>query len=213
MKGQVRQGAFTLIELAMASFLAGVALVSIVALLGAGNRAATEAEGAIRASLFARDAFATLRLLNDRAANDPDNINAWFDFWSDCQDGVAITQTTSFASGVWVGDSTDGYPSLILDGAVHTNHWCSAKADVDDDASQIPPADFSLRYRFIVRSSAEGSDGGDISRDGQLVPNAYFTVGLHVWNGVSLTQDAEFSYFAIFSNPGAMHRTRRFVEE
>ena len=206
MKGRSRKDAFTLIELAMASFLVGVALVSIVALLGAGNRAATEAEGAIRASLFARDAFATLRILNDRAASDPNNIDAWYEFWSDCQDGVAITQTTSFASGVWVGDSTGDFPSLILDGNVHTNHWCPVGTYVGGDESQLVPADFSLRYRFIVRSNAQEDDGEDAYRDGQRVPGTYYTVGLHVWNGISLTQDAEFSYFAIFSNPGTMRR-------
>lgn len=205
MRQRQDNGAFTLIELAMASFVAGVALIAIVALLGAGNRAAMEGEAAIRASLFARDAFATIRLLNDRAADDPADPDAWGKFWEECRDGGAITQTTSFASGVWKADSTGELPSLYLDGNMHTNYWCPANVRDGGEDGELVSADFALRYRFDVRSSSESSDGGANTRNDQSVPHTYYTVDLHVWNGISLSHDSEFSYFAVFSNPGSMH--------
>lgn len=199
-----RNDAFTLIELAMASFVAGVALIAIVSLLGVGNRATMEGESAIRASLFARDAFATIRLMNDRAASDPADPNAWGKFWEDCRDGNAITQTTSFASGVWATDSTGNGPWLILDGNLHTNYWCPVNGPRGADEDDAVMADFAMRYRFDVRSSADNSDGTSATRNDHSVPHSFYTVDLHVWNGISLSHDNEFSYFAIFSNPGTM---------
>ena len=68
----MRGRGFMLIELAVASFVIGVALLALAAILHLGQRAATDSDAATRAALFADDAIATLRLLNDRAASDPD---------------------------------------------------------------------------------------------------------------------------------------------
>ena len=186
MTAMSRRGAnaFTLIELATASFLIGVALLALAAMLSAANRATSDAENAFRAKEFAENSLATLRIKSDRAAAD----GRWLEFWETLRNGqtnILADQLASFRAGVW--QYGEDAPELSLDGELHTNFWLRA----DNDGAP----DSSIRYRFIVRPNGNGdaADGSEVY---------FYTVNLHVWNGLSTSQDADYSYFAIFADPG-----------
>ena len=195
---------FMLIELAVASFVIGVAVLALVAVLHLGQRAATESDGDTRAALFAEDAIATLRLLNDRAAADPDP-EAWSRLWAqiDPDDqthpgGIVITQLTGFASDVWEADQTGDLPRLDTSRGVHTNYWCPARLVREaDGAANLVRADFALRYALSIQAG-ETHDVGDRAEP------RYYAVTLHVWNGVSVAADVGSTFFAVFANKGRM---------
>ncbi len=192
---------FMLIELAVASFVIGVAVLALAAVLHLGQRAATESDGDTRTALFAADAIATLRLLNDRAAADPDP-EAWSRLWAQIDPGesggTVITQFTGFASSVWQADRPDDLPRLDTSRGVHTNFWCPARL-VPEAADTANPVrtDFALRYAFAIQAG-ENHDVG-----GRTEPR-YYAVTLHVWNGLSVSADAGSTFFAVFANEGRL---------
>ncbi len=191
---------FMLIELAVASFVIGVAVLALAAVLHVGQRAATESDGDTRTALFADDVIATLRLLNDRAATDPDP-ETWSKLWATLDPhngGTVITQLTGFASGVWEADQAGDLPRIDTSHGVHTNFWCPARlASENDDAADLVRADFALRYA-IASQAGERMDIGD------RVEPRYYSVTLHVWNGLSVAADAGGTFFAVFSNQGGL---------
>ena len=215
---------FMLIELAVASFVIGVALLALAAILHLGQRAATDSDAATRAALFADDAIATLRLLNDRAATDPDP-EAWTRLWAKLDPGSKhgwarqiswndpepltsggniITQLTGFASEVWMPawmpDGTKSLPCLDTSSGVHTNFWCPAGVKQEEGGMNLVRADFALRYAISIVPSSETEDTGR----GYSQPR-YFLVTLHVWGGTSLaTESSDTTFFAVFSNQRRM---------
>ncbi len=191
----MRRRGFMLIELAVASFVIGVALLALAAILHLGQRAATDSDAATRAALFADDAIATLRLLNDRAASDPD-AETWSKMWSDLRNGSVITQLTGFASGVWVPDWNDSLPCLDTSQGVHTNFWCPASVKQEADEANFVRADVALRYAISIMPSSETEDVG-LSHE----QPRYYAVTLHVWSGTSLaTESSDTTFFAVFTN-------------
>ena len=80
-----RRSAFTLVELALASFLVAVGLLGVYALLRTGMDSASERETDVRGSLFAHTAFATLDAAADVAAMG--GATNWVAFWEDFFDG------------------------------------------------------------------------------------------------------------------------------
>lgn len=193
-----------LIELAVASFVIGVAVLALAAVLHLGQRAATESDGDTRAALFAADAIATLRLLNDRAATDPDP-EAWADLWAQIDPdnethpgGTVITQFTGFASAVWQADRPDDLPCLDTSHGVHTNFWCPARLAPETAGAANPVrADFALRY-------ALGIQAGEELNIGDRTEPRYYAVTLHVWNGLSVAADEGSTFFAVFANEGRL---------
>ena len=222
----MRRKGFMLIELAVASFVIGVAVLALAAIIHLGQRAATDSDASTRAALFADDALSTLRLMNDRAASDPDP-EAWTKLWAkldpDSDDwtgniswnnsepiesgGTIITQLTGFASDVWVPDQshplTDkarSLPHLDTSRGVHTNFWCPANVRNEGSGANLVRADFSLRYALSISPSSENEDSGF----GYDQPR-YFAVTLHVWSGTSLaTESSDTTFFALFSNQRRM---------
>ena len=188
---------FMLIELAVASFVIGVAVLALAAVLHVGQRAGTESDGDTRAALFADDVFTTLRLMNDRAAADPDP-EAWAEFWNGLYDGSVITQLAGFASEVWEADSAGDLPRLDTSGGVHTNFWCPARLKRGaDDAEELVRADFAMRYAVNIAK-------GDSVAIGERDEPGYFSITLHVWSGTSISSESGADFFAVFSNPGRM---------
>ena len=212
-----------LIELAVASFVIGVAVLALAAILHLGQRASTDSDVSTRAALFADDALATLRLMNDRAATDQDpeqwarlwarldpnslnsrggwarNVN-WVNPESMNSGGTIITQLTGFASEVWVPDGNDSLPSLDTSAGVHTNFWCPASVKPEGSGANFVRADFALRYAIGITPSDETEDTGR----GYALPR-YFAVTLHVWGGTSLaTESSDTTFFAVFTNQRRM---------
>ncbi len=193
-----RQG-FMLIELAVASFVIGVAVLALAAIIHLGQRAATDSDASTRAALFADDAMSTLRLMNDRAATDPDP-EVWSKMWSELRSGAIITQLTGFASEVWVPDGNRSLPCLDTSRGIHTNFWCPAGVKQQGNSANSVRADFSLRYALSIAPSSETEDIGL----GYNQPR-YFFVTLHVWSGTSLaSESSDTTFFAVFSNQRRM---------
>ncbi len=193
----MKRRGFMLIELAVASFVIGVAVLALVAVLHVGQRAATDSGGDTRAAIFADDVFATLRLMNDRVAAD-DDPEAWADFWEGLHDGAVVTQLTGFASEVWEADSAGDLPRLDTSRGVHTNFWCPSRlVRGAGDAVELVRADFALRYAVSIEPLSPVTVG---DRQEAL----YYSVTLHVWNGTSLATDSSTDFFSIFTNPGRM---------
>ena len=195
----MKRSGFMLIELAVASFVIGVAVLALAAILHIGQRAATVSDGTTRAALFADDALATIRLLNDRAAADEDP-DAWVKLWKQLGNGTVITQLTGFASNVWTPDQTRSLPCLDTSPGVHTNFWCPSRVSPEGDEANLVRADFALRYAFSFASSDDMEDTGR----GSERPR-YCAITLHVWSGISLAAEtSETTFFAVYSNPRRM---------
>ncbi len=186
---------FMLIELAVASFVIGVAVLALAAIIHLGQRAATDSDASTRAALFADDVISTLRLMNDRAASDPDP-ETWTTMWSELGSGAVVTQLTGFASEVWVPDWNDSLPCLDTSRGVHTNFWCPASVKRQGGDAKFARADIALRYSINIVSSGETEDTGH----GYEQPR-YYAVTLHVWSGTSLaSESSDTTFFAVFSN-------------
>lgn len=197
----MRRRGFMLIELAVASFVIGVAVLALAAVIHLGQRAATVSDGTTRAALFADDALATLRLLNDRAATDTDPA-IWAMMWDyltpskDNPQGAEITQLTGFASGVWAPDQRSALPSLDTSPGIHTNYWCPAR--IGRNGGEPVRADFALRYAIDIVP-------GESMAVGNRREPRYYAVTLHVWSGTSLAaESSESTFFAVFANPRRM---------
>ncbi len=190
---------FMLIELAVASFVIGVAVLALAAIIHLGQRAATDSDASTRAALFADDVLSTLRLLNDRAATDPDP-EVWNKMWSELRSGAVITQLTGFASEVWVPDESRSLPCLDTSQGIHTNFWCPANVRQEGTGAKLVRADVALRYAINIVSSSETENTGL----GYEQPR-YYAVTLHVWSGTSLaTESSDTTFFAVFSNQRRM---------
>ncbi len=222
----MRRSGFMLIELAVATFVIGVAVLALAAIIHLGQRAGTDSDATTRAALFADDALSTLRLMNDRAATDPDR-EAWCKLWAKLDPdsdewasgiswtnperidsgGTIITQLTGFASEVWVPDQSHtlsdkarALPHLDTSYGVHTNFWCPARVRSEGHEANSVRADFSLRYALSIAPSEEKEDSGL----GYDQPR-YFSVTLHVWSGTSLaSESSDTTFFAVFSNQRRM---------
>lgn len=195
----MRRRGFMLIELAVASFVIGVAVLALAAIIHLGQRAATDSDASTRAALFADDALSTLRLMNDRAATDPDP-ETWVKMWDELCRGAVITQLTGFASEVWVPDGSDSLPCLDTSEGVHTNFWCPAGVKPEGGDTDLVRADFSLRYAISISCSSDNEDAGL----GYAQPR-YYAVTLHVWSGTSLsTESSDTTFFAVFSSQRRM---------
>ena len=83
MFGGNRSGGFTLVELAMASFLVAIGLLAVFALLRRGIDTEGFSEDEVRETLFAETAFATLRAASDHASA----TNGWNAFWENFEAG------------------------------------------------------------------------------------------------------------------------------
>lgn len=195
----MRHRGFMLIELAVASFVISVAVLALAAILHLGQRAATDSDAATRAALFADDVLATLRLMNDQTASDPDP-DAWRKLWArldpDSSGGTVITQLTGFASGVWVPDGSGALPCIDTSPGVHTNFWCPAGVKREAGGVKLVRADFALRYAISIAHAGETVDTGRGTEEAR-----FYSVTLHVWSGTSLaSESSDTTFFAIFSN-------------
>lgn len=187
-----------LIEIAVASFVIGVCLLALLAVARTGQQAATEGGNEMRATLFAQDAFTTLRLFSDRAGTDEDPA-AWTNFWIGLSNGKALEQFPGFIA---VGDSDEDIPyrcktgerppSLNGDGNVHTNIWRTARFSNHDELD--PFFDHAVQYRLVIPGYGEENK----------FSSQHIQISLHVWNGLYRDHPETFTFFRIFTNPGRM---------
>ena len=198
---------FMLIELAIAALVIGVAVLALLGIMHTGQKAAIESENETRAALFGNDVMVTLRLLNDRAASDPDNKTAWKEFWKDMNSGMVITQLTGFASEVWDKSGKTGcdIPSFRADGNIHTNYWCPTEKGsgfaVSGASGSVRAYDYAIQYRATLDASQEEVP---LDEDGKESEPRYYTVTLHIWSGASRTAEADATFFSVFTNPGRL---------
>ena len=109
MFGRNRSGGFTLVELAMASFLVAVGLLAVFALLRRGIDTEGFSEEEIRETLFAETAFATLRAAADQASA----TGTWTNFWDDIEAGTTnLPLPGAFAESSQPSDEEEPAPFL-----------------------------------------------------------------------------------------------------
>jgi Tfp pilus assembly protein PilV len=112
---------YTLIEIALASFIIGVAFLALIGLGRLAVQGAVDAENDTRSALLADDVFATLRGFSDTlcATGGP---SAWASFWMafTATNGVSIPfQTaTNIPAARYVDATTGDDPALFGDGTV-----------------------------------------------------------------------------------------------
>jgi Tfp pilus assembly protein PilV len=115
-----RRAGYTLIEIAFASLIIGVAFLALIGLGRLAVQGAVDAENDTRSALLADDVFATLRGFSDTlcATGGP---SAWASFWMAFTNGVSVVpfQTaTNIPPGYEDFASDDDNPSLYGDGTV-----------------------------------------------------------------------------------------------
>lgn len=191
---------FMLIELVLASFVIGVALLGILAMLNSGLQQVTESDNETRSSLFANDVVTTLRLLNDRAASDETNSNAWNELWLDLSSSGgnnAITQFTGFATASWREKYSGKDEPIFTDGGYHviTNYWRPLTHPPDTDGI----GDYVLQYRIDITNSEEQVWFSVDNRQ-----PLYYKVQIHVWSGASRLVNDDFILSSIYTNPGRL---------
>jgi len=198
-----RRRGFMLIELAVATFVVGVALVALLALARTGQRAAMDAENEARAAAFADEVFTTLRLYSARTAEDEDP-NAWMIFWADLAHGAALTNLVGTTEGFWRRDSQDALEHLAVygDGEVRTNFWRSSSYDVITDSKSPADTDYALQYSLYLSTPTAG--GGELSYAMTNAPPAAISATLHVWNGAFRTSASSYTFYAVFGNMGRL---------
>ncbi|MDD5708125.1 MAG: hypothetical protein PHR35_19580, partial [Kiritimatiellae bacterium] len=147
----MRRAGFMLIELAVAALVIAVGVLALLGVAHLGERAATEVEDETRAALFADETFATLRLYSDQYSQST-NRAGWHDFWLRVVEGTQpLPVATTQLLGAWNWPELDaaGLPSIVGDGATHTNRWQAANATAN------APPDFAVQYRLIITCSTE----------------------------------------------------------
>lgn len=195
-----RSAGFMLIELVIASFVIGVALLGILAMLNSGLRQATESDNETRASIFIDDVMTTLRLLNDRAASDETNSNAWNEFWLDLSSAGgnnAITQFTGFATASWSERYNDKDEPIYTDGKYHfiTNYWRPETNPIHSDGVR----DYVIQYRIDITNAEDY-----VYFDADNRHPIYYKVQIHAWNGASRSGQDDYNVSSFFTNPGRL---------
>jgi Tfp pilus assembly protein PilV len=115
-----RRAGYTLIEIAFASLIIGVAFLALIGLGRLAVQGAVDAENDTRSALLADDVFATLRGFSDTlcATGGP---SAWASFWMAFTNGVSVVpfQTATNIPPEYEDVATDDdNPSLYGDGTV-----------------------------------------------------------------------------------------------
>ena len=113
-----RRAGYTLIEIAFASLIIGVAFLVLIGLGRLAVQGSVDAENDTRSALLADDVFATLRGTSDTlcATGGP---SAWASFWSTFTNGAFVPFPTSTnIPARYVDVTTYGTPLLYGDGTV-----------------------------------------------------------------------------------------------
>jgi type II secretory pathway pseudopilin PulG len=113
-----RRAGYTLIEIAFASLIIGVAFLALIGLGRLAVQGAVDAENDTRSALLADDVFATLRGASDTlcATGGP---SAWASFWMAFTNGVPVPFQTATNIPAGYEDATTGdAPLLYGDGTV-----------------------------------------------------------------------------------------------
>ena len=187
-----------LIELAVASMVIGLALLALLGLGHIAERAATEAEGETRATLFADEVFTTLRLysdyfssLNSYTTNNTD----WVVFWRSLQSGKLEIPLSPQNTDLLLDPSDSHHPRLIQGGySEKIAYW---QPRVSDSPNPDVAPDYAIRYRLNI--GPRQSRNHDIQDDETMV-----LVTLHVWPGASRTGSPALTFFTSFSHSGTL---------
>ncbi len=189
--------AFTLIELALAVFVLGMAVLALYSLARLGVRAATEAEDETRAALFADDVFTTLGIYADhyRRSGRTTNELTWVGFWQQVQQG----QPLPVAAWDYWQRPDDGKVQLSFQVAddVRTNVHRSVNLRAPDDDAFAAVPECGFQYRLGVQLPPFGDEP----------PSAWTNsvrVTLHVWSGQFRRNPEPFTFYTHFADSGVM---------
>ncbi|MGI6496255.1 MAG: type IV pilus modification PilV family protein [Kiritimatiellia bacterium] len=202
------RAAFTLIELALAVFVTGVAVLGVFGLLRLGVGASTEAEDELRAALFAEDVFTTLRVYSDamldvRDTNrwqklcaesglelDPESPTLFSDFWAalaewEGQNGMPCLPDFWEAPDSGPGESTTPYPIRIHvvgpDDPLPDETSTNVFCAVDirgTNPGTIP--EYTLRYLLTVTTNES---------------SRYVAANLNVWPGLDVRRRSDYTFY------------------
>lgn len=185
--------AFTLIELALAIFVLGMAVLALYSLSRLGVRAATEAEDEMRAAMFADDVFTTLGIYADHCRR-ATNETTWVEFWRQVQDGTQPLPVAAW--DYWQGPGDGATPLTVYgDGEVRTNVYRSVDLRADASFEAIP--EYGVQYRL----------GVSLPPFNKEQPPAWTNsvrVTLHVWSGTYRRNPEPFTFYTHFADAGVL---------
>ena len=186
---------FTLVELALTSFLIAVGLLGVYALLRAGLESGEAQERDVRGALFAENAFATLDAASDNSAQY--GATNWVAFWR------------------YFFHDAETWTNLPLPGATQ-EEWKSEELEYTHSPSEALPTRLLWGLgRHVYSYEWEISDGTSVSNlvwyefgrpnwiEDSDKPYAV-SVSLHVWpESPSSTAQTYFRVFSCRQGPGA----------
>ena len=180
---------FTLVELAMASFLVAIGLLGVYALLRSGIESGDAQERDIRGSLFAEGAMATLEAASVAAART--SSTNWVEFWESFFNGSTNLPLLGASSDDWpstteetsaAGEFTGALPTRLLYGK---GRWAYYYAMQD-----VASVSNTVWYEFSEPELPSSDDHPPLS----------LSISLHVWP--ETPQSTAQTYFRVFSYRG-----------
>jgi len=206
------QAGYTLVEIAFASFVVGVAFLALIGLGRMALRNAGEAENDTRAAMLAEDVFGTLRGLSDTlcATGGP---SAWSAFWSEFADeggpGVVFQTAGDEARLSYIEVDGSGTAPLIYG---------------DGRRSSIEAVNFSDSMKLVPQWTAQFELGatptnpfyGALTRDNETNDEYEFitgpesnitfvTLSLHIWPNAFDKRERSRSFFTHIPFKGLYH--------
>lgn len=158
----VGRAGFTLIEIALAALVIGLAVLTLFGLARVGANAAAEAEDEVRAALFAENVFGALAAENN-------SLNMDTNFWREFKDGNRVLDDA--ARDMWLvpeAGAEPGYTDIVGDGRRRTNYYFSV-SHRGSAIEGIPEARVVYRLRVAL-------SGGEPTPDPHRA-----AVSLNVW--------------------------------
>ena len=187
---------YTLIEIAFASLIIGVAFLALIGLGRLAVQGAVDAENDTRSALLADDVFATLRGASDTlcATGGP---SAWASFWSTFTNGAFVPfPTATNIPARYVDVTTYGTPLLYGDGTVtrlafvdefETRQWT---AQIQITATATNALHMGAAYDYVT---------------GPATNVNLVTVTLHIWPNAFDRRERSRSFLTFIPYQGMHH--------
>ncbi len=200
---------YTLIEIAFASFVVGVAFLALVGLGRLAVQGAVDAENDTRSALLAEDVFATLRGYSDTlcATGGP---SAWAAFWVAFTDEASESAPTipfQTAAGIPVGytdiDSLDGSPPVP---PVLAGDGTTTRLAVVNSAGGLYVTQWTTQFS-ITASATNALYMGEAEEyvTGAVSNVSLVTLTLHVWPNAYDRRERSRSFLTYLPYQGLHH--------
>lgn len=196
---------FTLVEVALASLIIGLGILTLFGLARIGTQSAAEAEDETRAALFAENVFGALEAVNTtlNATHDP---AGWSQVWQAFQSGERFLEDAALQSWEW--EDPQNPPTWMLvfgDGRIHTNIYYSAS----HRASMVEGIlENRIVYRLQVELTAEAPSLHPEASRAAVSLNVWPTRSVRVRHDDAVQADfltEPYSFFRLFLNHGPLH--------